>query len=533
MKQGSNLLDQMNSMPKEFPMGNKYKSIFVKDNVPRAEAVVKLTNAKFVDVINGCFFDDNVSILIKDGKILSMPGLENETLEIQPDFTIDLQGKTVLPGLFNVHCHIQMINPTLFSDFKTIKARKTYHDQQVERNMADCLSRGITNIRDAYSDDLRPNKLLKDRIQIKEIPGPRIMQAVVVGAHGGYLSPEFQGIKKFLLRLLGLGTIEYEDQNSGVIVFSPGATAQQVRDTVDRALNERGADVIKVGESMEKSLLNPNPSTMTMEQLHAITDQARRRGVQSTIHSVSVDTFQRAVKAGFSSLAHMARDGELTQQDIDACLNSDCIIEPTLSVGYDMSWRLKGDQFDKDPNLEKLYDFRNKTFISLAENFWTPELKKFVIAGFNKANLGKYKMLGILDLSKLLAHFSRLAHYGIENTKRLLAQNVTMACGNDGGIQACTPAMIGHELSIFDLFMNDEASGQKFDGIAAVQTATINSAKSMGIDDTFGSIQTGKIADMAVVTGNPFEDFRVIGKHVDALFMDGELTINNCNLALE
>jgi imidazolonepropionase-like amidohydrolase len=55
----------------------------------------------------------------------------------------------------------------------------------------------------------------------------------------------------------------------------------------------------------------------------------------------------------------------------------------------------------------------------------------------------------------------------------------------------------------------------------------------MGINDKFGSIQIGKIADMAVVTGNPFEDFRVIGKHVDALFMEGELTINNCNLAVE
>ncbi|MBC8439056.1 MAG: hypothetical protein H8D87_05155, partial [Deltaproteobacteria bacterium] len=105
-------------------MENRSGINFVKDYKPGLDAVVELTNGRFVDVMNGCFFDQNVSVLIKKGKIISMPGLENETEKIKPDFSFDLKGKTVLPGLFNVHCHIQMINPTLFSDFKTIKARK-------------------------------------------------------------------------------------------------------------------------------------------------------------------------------------------------------------------------------------------------------------------------------------------------------------------------------------------------------------------------------------------------------------------------
>ncbi len=511
-------------------MENRSGINFVKDYQPGLDAVVELTNGRFVDVVNGCFFNQNVSVLMKNGKIVSMPGLENETEKIKPDFSFDLKGKIVLPGLFNVHCHIQMINPTLFSDFKMIKARKKYHDQQVRKNMEDCLARGITNIRDAYSDDLRPNRKLIEQIQNQKIPGPRIMQAVLVGAIGGYLSPELKGMKKILFRKLGLGTIEYEDSNSGVVTFLPDASEHQVRDAVNRAIDERGADLIKVGESLEESMLNSNPIIMPIKQMQAITDQARLRNVQTTIHCVSVDTFQRAIMVGFSSLAHMARDGELTQKDIDACLNSDCIIEPTLSVGYDMSWRLKGDPFSSDPNLEKLYRFRDKIFAGLAEEFWVPELKDFVIAGFNKANRGKYTMLGVFNLSKLLAHFSRLTCFGNQNTKMLVEQGARMACGNDGGIQACTPAMIAHELSMFNLFMNDEAFDKKFNGMAAVQTATINSAKSMGIDNQFGSIQTGKVADFAVVDGNPFADLSVLGKIVDALFMDGRLIINNCGL---
>ena len=34
----------------------------------------------------------------------------------------------------------------------------------------------------------------------------------------------------------------------------------------------------------------------------------------------------------------------------------------------------------------------------------------------------------------------------------------------------------------------------------------------------------------AIVDGDPFEDVTVIGKTVDALFMDGRLVINNCGL---
>jgi len=453
----------------------------------------------------------------------------DDTVVTKPDFTIDLGGRAVIPGLFNVHCHIQNVNPTMFSNLGSLFASKKHHDLQVEKSLADCLMRGITNIRDAYSSNLESNRKLKDRIQKGEIPGPRISQAVVVGAIGGYLTTQFHGVKKILMGLMGIST-DYEHENSGVITFPLNASEQQVRDVVDQAIDIRGADLIKVGESMEESVLNSNPSIMSIKQLQAITDQARCRNVQSTIHCVSVNTFRRSVKAGFSSLAHMPRDSRLSQEDIDLFLKSDCIIEPTLSVGYDLSWKLKGDPFLNSPNMERLYKFRNTKFVDLAIEFWITELKDYVIAGFNKANRGKYKMLGLIKLSKTLEHFSRLAHYGIENTKMLIKQGATVACGNDGGVQACTSAMIAHELAMFDLFMNSNTDKKQFDKIFAIQMATINSAKSMGIDDRFGSLETGKVADLVVVDGDPLQDFHIIGSLAAAVFMDGKLVINNCAL---
>ena len=500
------------------------------------DALVELTNARFVDVNNGCFFDPETRIIMQGNQIVAMPGQDEETEDRPPDFTpdvtVDLGGKTVLPGLFNVHCHIQIINPTLLMDMQTIKAKRRFHTQQVEKAMADCMERGVTHVRDAFTDDLRRNYDLKERIERGDIPGPRIQQAVMVGPLGSYLIPDLKGVRKIFLGLMGIGKIKYADNHSGAIAFAPDADQQTVRDAVDRAIDERGADLIKVGESLEVNVINKNPVIMSMQQMETITDQARKRGVKTTIHSVSVATFQRAVKAGFSSLAHMARDGELGEKDVEACLRSGTIIDPTMSVGYDMSWKLKGDVFAEDPNMDTMYQFRNSRFNALAQEFWTPELTACVVRGFEKANQGRYKALGFIDLSKTLTPYSRIVHFGVPNTRRLLDAGATIACGNDGGIQSCTPAMINHELAILDLFMNQAERKKVFDGAAALKAATINSACSMGIDNQFGSLEKGKIADIVVVDGNPFEDISVIGKPVDALFMDGRLKINKCGLGL-
>ena len=127
------------------------------------DSIVELQNGRFLDVINGRYFDKSTRLFIKNGKIELADSSVDRSLTHKPDFTIDLHEKNVIPGLFNVHCHIQMINPTLFSDLKTVKSRKKYHGQQVEKNMADCLARGITNIRDAYTDDLVQNRKLTAR----------------------------------------------------------------------------------------------------------------------------------------------------------------------------------------------------------------------------------------------------------------------------------------------------------------------------------------------------------------------------------
>ncbi|MBN1428784.1 MAG: hypothetical protein JXB07_10395, partial [Anaerolineae bacterium] len=68
---------------------------FVTGYEPDHEAVIEIKNGCFADVVNGCFFDPGVRILIQGAKIAAMPDGESE---IKPDYSIDLQGKTAIPG---------------------------------------------------------------------------------------------------------------------------------------------------------------------------------------------------------------------------------------------------------------------------------------------------------------------------------------------------------------------------------------------------------------------------------------------------
>ena len=86
---------------------------------------------------------------------------------------------------------------------------------------------------------------------------------------------------------------------------------------------------------------------------------------------------------------------------------------------------------------------------------------------------------------------------------------------------------------MFELLLNMESGEKRFGGADALKISTLNSARSMGLEDEFGSIQTGKIADLAVVEGDPLADPTVIGRKVAALFMDGKLLINHCDLKPE
>ncbi|MCP4754434.1 MAG: amidohydrolase family protein [Proteobacteria bacterium] len=508
---------------------------FVEDYEPGPQARVELKNGRLVDVVNGVYLDPNVSMVLENGKIAAMPGSSGEESEVEADYSIDLQGKTVIPSLFNTHCHMVMASPTMVPGFKDLRLSKKHAERQKAKTMAECLAHGITTIRDAYTEDQRTRNAVVDRIAAGEIPGPRIQRAVLVGPPGSYLAEKYGFGMKMMRSAIGLPTLDHFHPASGIMEFPVDANEQQVRDAVDRAIDERGAETIKIGEQLENmTTFKPDSVIMKIEQMEALADQARKRGLQTTIHHVSVATFRRAVKAGVSSLAHIASDDLLTQEDIEAFLAAGTIIEPTLSVAYDLCWKIEGDPWRDQKGMNILTEFREKTysFEDLGKDFYIPELQDSLQRAMSKLSSGKIKMLGFIDLSQMFQYYSKMVSHGFENFSNLYKNGAVMALGNDGGVAPCTPAMMGPELRFFDLILDEYAGIGRLKGIDALRIGTINSAKSLGLDADFGTIETGKTADLVVLDGDPLEDVGLVGGRAAALFKDGVLAIDNCGLEI-
>ncbi len=515
-------------------MKGEGRTNFVTSYGPGEDAVVELKNGRFIDVVNGRYFPPETRIIIQGNKIKAMPGLPGEPTDIRHDFTIDLQGKAVFPGIFNTHCHGSYTMTTVSPSMKDNRLSNKFRSRQIAKNMEECLAHGITHIRDCKIDDLRILREWKDRISRGEANGPRIYQAIVVTQPKGYFSPPLNFSWRLFSMALGIPVIEYERPESGIVVFPLDASAQQVRDAVKRAIEERGAEYIKIGEQREDLVyFKPTNTIMTMEQLEALVDEANRRGLKSTMHHMSVESFRRGVKAGVSSLAHVAMDAELTEEDVKSFIAAKCIIEPTLSVAYDVVWPVKGHPSEDHPEVLKIKEFRDKTIADLAEEFYIPELRDSVLGSHQRISRGDMKTLGIRDNTPLFRYYAPAGIHGTRNFRALFDSGALMACGNDGGIPPCTPASLKYEFGMFDLVLNSSQMAPRFTGVDALRLCTINSAQAMGLEDRFGSIQTGKVADLVVVDGDPLADLHLIGSRVAALFYDGKLKIDNCGLKIE
>lgn len=101
----------------------------------------------------------------------------------------------------------------------------------------------------------------------------------------------------------------------------------------------------------------------------------------------------------------------------------------------------------------------------------------------------------------------------IDCAKAALANDIPVVLGNDVGCPWITQYDFWRELYYF----------HKYVGVSnafALYTATKRSAEMAGIDDTTGSIEKGKCADMIVTSQNPLEDLRAL-RHVDMVIANG------------
>ena len=123
---------------------------------------------------------------VYDGATLAISGERIESIVRGPgpfesSAQIDLQGKTVLPGLINTHIHIGTLGR--FEDQETLDQ---YLSDDLPGDMEEYLAHGITSIK-SVGDIPEAFIPVRDRINRGELQGPRVFLAgPVLSAPGGH-----------------------------------------------------------------------------------------------------------------------------------------------------------------------------------------------------------------------------------------------------------------------------------------------------------------------------------------------------------
>ena len=243
------------------------------------------------------------------------------------DVVIGLKDKTVLPGLMDMHVHIEgELNPTRYIE------RFTKNDVDVALRSTVFAKRtlmaGFTLVRDMGGSGV--NVALRNAINAGYVEGPRIVTAEkAIGTTGGHADPT-NGFRRELKGDPGPaeGVVNsYEDAVKAV-----------------RQRYKNGADCIKITAtggvlSLAKDGQGPQ---FNMEELRGIVETAADYGYVTAAHAHGAEGMKRAVQAGIHTIEHGTF---MTPEVMDLMKEKGTYLVPTISAGIFVAEKSKQSGF--------------------------------------------------------------------------------------------------------------------------------------------------------------------------------------------
>lgn len=250
-------------------------SAFAKQTLVNADSMLDVETGEIIK---------NVAVLIEDNKILSVG--KQGTLTVAKDATIiDLKGKTLIPGLMDMHVHLT----SDAADNFLARRGNSVPRQTVKavKNAEITLMAGFTTVRNLGASGYSVIGV-KDGINAGEIPGPRIWAAghsvSITGGHcdDNFSPPEAKSI-------------------SGGVADGPWAVRAKVRENI-----KYGANTIKVcatGGVFSKGT-KVGIQQLTEEEIRSAVEEAHMRGLIAAAHAHGTNGIKAAIKAGIDSIEH-------------------------------------------------------------------------------------------------------------------------------------------------------------------------------------------------------------------------------------
>ncbi len=251
-----------------------------------AESVV-VTADRMVDVLSGKVVEEPV-VVITDGRIASVVGRGGARPMIPAGAKrIDLAGKTLLPGLIDMHVHLD--SPADIGGYRGLEYTDSFWAMTAVGNARAMLDAGFTTVRNVGSGN-RNDVGLKQAIEGGYAVGPRIVPAgFALGATGGHCDSTFLP-----------PSLEKAKKEEGV-----GDGALELRHQVRRQ-RKYGAEVIKVcatGGVFSRNT-EPGQQQLSEDELRAIADEAHQWGLKVAAHAHGAAGIKAAIRAGIDTIEH-------------------------------------------------------------------------------------------------------------------------------------------------------------------------------------------------------------------------------------
>jgi imidazolonepropionase-like amidohydrolase len=245
-----------------------------------------ITADKMIDVLTGKTVEYPAVFVGPDGRITSVA--DARTVKWGSDVKhIDLGGKTILPGLIDMHVHLD--GPADIGGYRGLEFTDSFWGMTAVGAAQAMLKAGFTTVRNVGSGN-RNDIGLKQAIDNGYAVGPRIVPAgYALGATGGHCDSTFLP-----------PSLEKAKKEEG-IADSPDELRYQVR-----RQRKYGAEVIKVcatGGVFSRNT-EPGQQQLTESELRVIADEAHQWGIRVAAHAHGGDGIKAAIKAGIDTIEH-------------------------------------------------------------------------------------------------------------------------------------------------------------------------------------------------------------------------------------
>ncbi len=387
------------------------------------------------------------TVIVHDGKIEEIVSSAAVTDGKRPGVHVDGSGKFLIPGLWDMHVHM------VFGE---------WFPRGKEVTLPLFIANGITGVRD-MGGELEVLQQWRKEIGAGTLIGPRM---VISGPMLDGPQPRFP---------------------SSIAIKTPEDGRRAVDD-----LKRRGADFIKL------------QSLIPRDAVFAIADEARKDGITFVGHVPDSVRASEASNAGQKSFEHLIGIFEgsspLEDQFLKGSKNETKFLatyDPARAAALfallakNHTWQCPTLVWERGGNLIDQTDFAKDTRAKYAPAYWKDVTwKRFTEEIEHDLNADD------------LATRKRFVEKELEVVNAMHRAGIPFLAGTDTppGVYIFPGFSLHEELQRF------VAAG--FTPMEALQTATLNPAKFLGMDDRLGTIEKGKLADMVLLDANPLDDIR-------------------------